>query len=118
MTTTEKTKTRPVFAVASTGTALGSAGPFDSSAFQYAQIMSVHGGTGGSRTVSCWINSGTQFGTAATTFPDAILVGSRNSDKAGAGTPCWLVGSLTDQMLVTWGTSSDLSFSISYMMLE
>jgi len=82
------------------------------------QVMNIHGGTGGSRTVKVYVNAGTQMGTLATAFPNPIFVGSGNSDQAGAGTPIFICGSLTDQAIITYGTSTDLSFSTSYMFLE
>ena len=118
MTTTEKTKTRPGLLFDGQGTALGTSAIIDTSSFQYMQLMAIHGGTSGSRTVGVYINAGTQTGTAATTFPNAMLVGSRNSDRAGAGIPVWLCGSLTDQAIVTIGTGLAPSFSLTYLMLE
>jgi hypothetical protein len=118
MTTTAKTKTRPMYLFESQGTALGSAGPIDTSSFQFAQFMSIHGGTSGSRTISVYANCGTTPGTSATTMPNLVFVGSRNSDQAGAGYPVWICGSLTDQAIVTTGTGLSPSFSLTYLMLE
>lgn len=110
-------KTVPVWAVTSAGTGLGTCSAIvDTSAWNTMQVMCIHGGTGGSRDVLVWGNAGTQHGTGVTTFPDAILLGSKNSDQAGAGTPLWQVGSLTQQAIITYGTSSDSSFRISYTM--
>lgn len=116
MTTEIKTKTRPSFAVASTGTALGTCSAIiDVSSWQYLQVMSIHEGTGGSRTVSVYVNPGSAFGTASTTLPNPTFVGSGNSDQAGAGSPIFTVGSMTDQAIITYGTSTNSSFSITYI---
>ena len=117
MSTTEKTKTRPVIAFTA-GTALGTSSIIDTSAFQNMSLYSIHGGTGGSRTVSVWVNAGTQSGTAETTLPSAVLIGSKNSDYDGAGTPVWNCGTLTDQAIIAYGTSTDSSFTTSYVMYE
>ena len=114
-----KTKTRPVFAVASTGTALGTATSIiDTSAWKSMQVMSIHGGTGGSRIVSVYANAGTQTGTSVTAFPNPILVGAGTSDFAGLGSVYFVCGSLTDQAIITFGTSTNLSFSASYILFD
>lgn len=117
MSNTDKTKTRPVVAFTA-GTALGTASIIDTSGWDYMTLYSQHGGTGGSRTISVYVNAGTRAGTAATTFPDAVLIGSKNSDQAGAGTPVWNCGSLTDQALISYGTSTNSSFTVSYVMRD
>lgn len=118
MTDIVKTKTRPAWAIISQGTALGTSSIIDTTAWQSMQLMAFHGGTGGSRTISVYVNGGTQMGTAATTLPNPIFVGSANSDQAGAGTPTWICGSLTDQAVVSAGTSSNSSFSVSYVLFD
>lgn len=118
MTTEIKTKEAPVYAFAAQGTVVGTSGVIDTTGWQNMQVMAVHGGTGGSRTVSCWINAGTEAGTAATTMPNLLLAGSRNSDYAGLGTAMWLCGSLTRQSVITVGSSSNSSFDVTYMFLE
>jgi len=118
MTRDIETKMYPVVLVSSAGTALGTSSIIDTSAFQSMQLMNIHGGTGGSRTISVYVNAGTQWGTAATTLPNATFVGSGNSDQAGAGSLVWHCGSLTHQAIVRYGTSSNLSFSLSYVLYE
>lgn len=118
MTTSAKTKTRPAFLFANQGTVLGTSAVIDTSSWQFMQLMSIHGGTSGSRTIQVYVNGGTQIGTSATTFPNPVWVGSRNSDQAGAGYATWICGSLTDQAIVTTGTGLSPSFSLSYLMLE
>lgn len=114
----KKTKTRPKFAVASAGTALGTSSIIDTSAWKKIQVMALHGGTGGSRNIGVVVNAGTQEGTASTTLPNPVLVGSQTSDQAGAGTTNWVYGSLTDQAIINYGTSSNSSFSVSYVLLD
>src|SRR5665811_563273 len=115
MATYDKNKTRPVWAVISTGTALGTcAGVIDTSAWNSMTLFCAHGGTGGSRTASVYANAGTVPGTSVTAFPDAALIGTNTSAFGGLG--FWNCGSLTDQAIIVYGTSTDLSFSISYLM--
>lgn len=105
-------KTRNVVVVNSAGTALGTTAIIDTSAWEFMQIQHLHGGTGGSRLTTVYVNGGTKNGTAATTFPDAVFVGSGVSDFDGEGTPTFHVGSLTHQAIISYGTSSNLSFSV------
>lgn len=111
-------KTRGAIVVSSAGTALGTTSIIDTSAWEFMQLTSIHGGTGGSRLTSVYVNGGTQDGTAATTFPNAIFVGSGVSDQAGAGTPVWICGSLTHQAIITYGTSTNSSFSLACKMFD
>ena len=113
------TKDHPVIAAASVGTALGTCtGVIDTSAWNSMQVNCIHGGTGGSRTVNVYINAGTRQGTLATTFPEALSAASKTSDYAGLGNPVFVCGSLTDQAIITYGTSTNLGFTISYLGLD
>lgn len=117
MSTFDKVKDKPVWAAISVGTALGTcAAIIDTAAWNTIQIHSKHGGTGGSRDVSVYCNIGTVPGTSVTAMPDLLFIGSINSDFAGAGNPIARIGSLTHQTIITYGTSTDLSFSLSYQL--
>ncbi len=118
MTRDIETKMYPVVLVSGAGTALGTSSIIDTSGWQTVQLMNIHGGTGGSRTIGVYVNAGSQWGTAATTLPNATFVGSGNSDQAGAGSLVWHCGSLTHQAVVSYGTSTNGLFSISYMLYE
>ena len=119
MTRDNKLKDKPVYAVISTGTALGTATSIiDTSGYENIQVMALHAGTGGSRTLLLYANAGTQYGTSSSTLPNPILVGSKTSDFAGLGTPVWVCGSLTHQAVLCFGTSSNLSFSASYKLFD
>ncbi len=118
MTVEIKTKTRPIVLVSGQGTALGTSSIVDTTGWQNLQLMNIHGGTGGSRTISIYVNGGTQVGTAATTLPNPVWVGSGNSDQAGLGAVVVHVGSLTDQTIVSYGTSTNSSWSLSYIAYE
>lgn len=118
MTREIESKMPTVIAFASQGTGVGTSSIIDTSAWQAVQIMALHGGTGGSRTINVFANAGTQYGTASTTMPNLVFVGSANSDFAGAGSPVWHCGSLTHQAIMTVGTSSNSSFTVSYKLYE
>jgi hypothetical protein len=113
-----KTKTSPAFIVTSQGTALGTSSIIDTSGWMFIQLMAQHGGTGGSRTITVYANGGTIMGTSATAMPDLVFIGSANSDQAGAGSPVFTVGSLTNQAVVAMGTSSNASYKLSYMLFD
>lgn len=112
-------KEKPVWAVVSAGTALGTASAIiDTSGYEFMQVMSHHGGTGGSRTLTIAANCGTQYGTAVTTLPDAKNITTFTSDFAGLGAPIGICGSLTHQAVIGYGTSSNSSFSVSYKLFD
>ncbi len=111
-------KTSPQVIIDSAGTALGTSSIFDSTGWKQMQVMSIHGGTGGSRTIIVYVNGGTQKGTSNVTFPNPLQVGTANSDYAGLGDVVWQCGSLTDQFIVTYGTSTNLGYSCSVMFYD
>ena len=114
MTTEIKTKTAPAVALA-LSTDAGSSSVIDTSGWQYMQLMTW--GTTGSVVTSVHVNPGTTAGTAATTMPDLLFVGSAVSDGAEAGNPVWHCGSLTMQAVITHGTTAG-TFNTSYIMYE